>query len=220
MGNIGSISGKNDITVGPLAGNKLEESALGLQFGGGVAIHLTEKFTVTPTIGMIYGHYDPHIIAHTAAGLTVKQNIDDTADSLGATPGIALSYKQPMGKCLWDFSFAYTFYGTEDISDSAFDIGGSSHVFVEKADIDVPLPAALWDCPLHTGGYLSLTEVSGDIGDSMNSDFWTTVHGRILLDKSGKSWAWKVDRLGLGMSGIFANHFTGWDVGIDVSFKF
>jgi hypothetical protein len=222
FGTIGSLSGKNDITAprSQLKGNKIEESALGLQVGGGIGFHITERFTVTPTIGMIYGHYEPDLIAHTAKGRKAKLFLDDSADSLGATPGIGVAYKVPMGKNMWEFSAHYTFYGTEDISDSQFDIGGSSHVFEQRADLDVPLPAELWDCQLHTGGYFAVTETAGDIKDTMNSDVWGTIHGRLLLDTLNKSWAWKMDRLGIGMSGIFADHFTGWDAGVEVSFKF
>lgn len=220
MGNIGSISGKNNITVGQLKGNKLDESALGLQFGGGMAFHITERFTVTPTVGLIYGHYEPDLIAHTKKGRQAKLFLDDSADSFGATPGIGVAYKVPMGKNMWEFSAHYTFYDTEDVSDSNFDIGGSSHVFEQRADLDVPLPAELWDCQLHTGGYFALTETAGDIADSMNSDVWGTIHGRLLLDTLGKSWSWKMSRIGIGMSGIFADHFTGWDAGVEVDFKF
>ena len=218
MGNIGLISGKNDITAGPLRGNKLEESALGMQIGGGAAIHATERWTITPTIGMIYGHYNPHFDAKTGVGRSIVPFIDDDADSIGVTPGIGVAYTMPLGKNILELSGHYTFYGTEDISDSDFDIGGSSHIFEQRADLDIPLPAKLWDCPLHTGGYFALTEAAGDIADSMNSDYWATIHGRILLDPEGA--LWKVDRIGLGMSGIFANHFTGWDLGVEVRFKF
>src|SRR5687767_6838210 len=38
MGTIGYISGDHDIDVGPLAGSDFEESALGINFGGGMAI--------------------------------------------------------------------------------------------------------------------------------------------------------------------------------------
>ena len=222
MGSISSFHGKNDVDspTSLFRGNKLEESTFGLDVGGGMALHLTDRWTVTPTIGMIYGHYDPHIIAHTANGLALKRNLDGSADALGASPGIGVAYKLPMGKNMWEFSAHYTFYGTEDISDSDFDIGGSSHVFEQRADLDIPLPAELFDCQLHTGGYVSLTEVAGDISDSMSSDVWATVHGRLLLNTLGKSWAWKMDRIGIGMSGIFADHFTGWDAGVEVTFKF
>jgi hypothetical protein len=220
FGNIGYISGKNTLDAPPFNHDKLEEGALGIQVGGGVALNFTERFTVTPTIGVIYGHYEPDLIAHTATARALKPLIDDSADSLGVTPGIAVAYKLPMGKNMWEFSARYTFYGTEDISDSDFDIGGSSHVFEQRADLDIPLSAEVFDCQLHTGGYVSLTEVAGDIGDTMNSDVWATIHGRVLMNTEGKSWAWKMDRLGLGMSGIFGSHFTGWDAGVEVSFKF
>jgi hypothetical protein len=221
MGAIGYISGDNDITVGPLIGNKVDESALALHLGGGMALHFSERFTVTPTVGVLYGSYEPEFNGRTAAGRVVEAALDDeTADTIGVTPGIAVAYKQPMGKNMWEFSARYTFYGTTEISGSDFDAGGSSHVFEQRADLDIPLDASLWECPLHTGGYVSLTEAAGDISDTMRSDIWATIHGRLLLNTEGKSWAWKMDRLGLGVSGILANHFTGWDAGVEVGFKF
>jgi opacity protein-like surface antigen len=222
MGAIGYISGENDIDVGPLAFNEFEENALALHLGGGVAFHITERFTVTPTIGVLYGRYEPEINARTPAGFAVDAFLDDeTAETIGVTPGIAVAYKVPMGqKMMWDLSARYTFYGTTEISGSDFDAGGSSHVFEQRADLDIPLDASLWDCPLHTGGYFSLTEVAGDISDTMNSDIWATLHGRLLLNTEGKSWAWKMTRIGLGVSGIVGDDFTGWSAGVDVMFKF
>jgi hypothetical protein len=221
MGSIGYLTGDNTITAGNLRGSELDESALSLHLGGGIAMHLSERFTVTPTIGVLYGSYDPGFNGRTPNGRLVEAAIDDeTADVLGITPGIAMSYKVPMGKNMWDFIARYTYYGTTDVGSNDIDQGGSSHVFEQRADLDIPLSASLWDCPLHTGGYLGLTEVAGDIGDTMNSDVWATLHGRLLLNTSGRSWAWKMDRLGIGMSGIFGNHFTGWDAGVEVSFKF
>jgi len=40
------------------------------------------------------------------------------------------------------------------------------------------------------------------------------------MNTENKSWSWKMSRLGIGMSGIFADHFSGWDAGIEVQFKF
>lgn len=221
MGSIGYISGENDITVGPLRGNELDESALGLFLGGGMAFHLTERFTVTPTIGMVYGSYDPGFKGRNAAGRAVEAAIDDdTADTLGVVPGIALGYKVPMGRNMWDFSARYSFFGSTEVGGTDIDAGGSSHVFEQRADLDIPLNASLWDCPLHTGGYVSLTETAGDISDTMNSDVWATIHGRLLLNTEDQSWAWRMSRLGIGVSGIAGDNFTGWDAGIEVQFKF
>ncbi len=220
MGSIGVISGDNKLTTGSLKNNDLEDSALGMQLGGGMALHFTERFTVTPTIGMLYGHYEANWHVRNPAGRAVKKFIEGDADTIGVTPGIGMGYKVPWGKNTWEFSAHYTFYGTTEVGDSDLDAGGSSHIFEQRADLDIPLDASLFDCPLHTGGYISLTEAAGDIGDTMNSDIWATIHGRILLNTEGKSWAWKMNRIGLGMSGIFADSFTGWDAGIEVGFKF
>ena len=208
FGTIGYISGDNDV-VGSI---DLKESALGINFGGGMALHLTERFTVTPYVGVIYGHYDVEL----KNSVTI---LDDTVDTIGATPGIGLAYKLPVGRNTLTFGAKYTFFGTTDIGDSDIeDAGGSSHILEQRIDADVPLNAELWGCRLHTGGYVSLTEALGDIGDSMNSDWWVTVHPRLLFDVTGK--LWKMDRIGLGASYIKGDHFDGWDIGVDVSFKF
>jgi len=222
FGNVGLMSGKNDLAAHnanvDLRGDKLDESALGMQVGGGVALHLTERLTVTPYVGLLYGHYELDYTAHSADGKLIKAALDDSADTLGATPGISIAYKMPLGKNTLELSARYTFYGSDDVSDSNLDVGGASHVFEQKADIDIPLPWEIANCPLHTGGFLSLTETGGDISDSMASDSWATIHGRLLMNTEGKFW--KMDRAGLGMSYIAAEHFSGWDVGIEVSFKF
>jgi hypothetical protein len=170
---------------------------------------------------MIYGSYNVDWHVRNPAGRSVKKFIEDDAQTIGVTPGIGIAYRQPMGKNMWEFSAHYTYYGTTEVGDSRFtDVGGSSHVFEQRADLDIPLNASLWDCPLHTGGYVSLTETAGDISDTMDSDYWATIHGRILLNTEGKSWSWKMSRLGLGVSAIAGDHFTGWDAGVEVGFKF
>ena len=219
FGTVGYISGDHDIDAGVLAGSDFEESALGINLGGGMAIHVTERFTVTPFVGIIYGHYETDFSAKTAAGQVVEDALSESVDTIGGTPGIALAYRLPLGQNILTLGGKYTYYGTTDISgDSDVEVDGSSHILEERADIDIPLPAHLFDCRLHTGGYVSLTEAFGDIGDTMNSDIWATIHPRILLDTTGK--LWKVDRIGLGMSYVKGEHFDGWDFGVDVSFKF
>ena len=219
FGNIGYISGDHDIDVGPVAGIDIEESAFGIQFGGGVAFHLTDRFTVTPYVGVIYGHYEADVDARTPAGQAIADELEDGFDTIGGTPGVALEYALPAGPTTITFGGRYTYYGTTDISsDTDVEVGGDSHILEQRVDVDVPLNAELFGCRLHTGGYVALTEALGDVGDTMDSDVWATIHPRLLLNTSGK--LWKVERMGLGFSYIKGDNFDGWDIGIDVSFKF
>ena len=220
FGNFGYISGDNDIDVGPLAGSDFEESAIGIQLGGGMALHFTERLTITPFIGVLYGHYDAELKAGTPSAQPVEDFLDDegSADTIGATPGVGLAYRLPIGETTLTLGAKYTFFGTTDIGGSDIEIDGSSHILEQRIDADVPLNAHLWGCRLHTGGYFALTEALGDIGDTMGSDVWGTIHPRILLDTTGK--LWKVTRIGLGASYIKGENFDGWDIGVDVSFKF
>jgi hypothetical protein len=218
MGTIGYISGDHDIDVGALAGSDFEESALGINLGGGIALHLTDRFTVTPYVGIIYGHYSSDFSAKTPAQKPAEDLLSEDLDTIGGTPGINLAYKFPIGQNILTLGAKYTFFGTTDISDSEIEADGSSHVFEQRVDADVPLGAELFNCRLHTGGYVALTEVAGDIGDTMNSAYWATFHPRLVLDTTGK--LWKTERLGLGASYIKGERFDGWDFGVDVSFKF
>ena len=219
MGTFGYITGDHDIDAGPLAGSDIEESALGIQFGGGVAFHLNDRFTITPYVGVIYGHYEVDFDARTPAGEAVADELEDGFDTIGATPGIALEYALPVGRNTITFGGRYTYFGTTDISsDTDVEVGGDSHILEQRVDFDVPLNAELFGCRLHTGGYVALTEALGDIKDTMDSDVWATIHPRLLLDTTGK--LWKVERMGLGFSYIKGDNFDGWDVGIDMSFKF
>jgi hypothetical protein len=44
------------------------------------------------------------------------------------------------------------------------------------------------------------------------------VHGRIVLDFLGDFW--KVQWIGLGISHLWGDNFTGWSYGADIAFRF
>jgi hypothetical protein len=71
---------------------------------------------------------------------------------------------------------------------------------------------------LHTGGYVSRTDLFGDITDSLRSDFFSSLHGRFLLNTEGR--LWKLSRIGLGATYTMGDDFTGVDFGIEANFKF
>ena len=217
-GVLGHITGDNTINRTSLRGNKIESSITSVQFGGGVDLHVTDRFSVTPTIGMIYGHGEYEFDAKTAAGRALG-NLDTDFDTIGVVPGIAVAYKLPVGKHTIEFSSGYAFYGTSDIGDSGpLDVGGSAHEWVNKIDADFVLPGSLWNCGMHTGGYVSRTDLFGDITDSLRSDFFYSLHARFLLNTEGK--LWKMSRLGLGATYTLGDDFTGVDFGVEVNFKF
>src|SRR4051812_27291415 len=164
VGNAGYMTGQNDFTVGSLSGNEVNEDAIGLQLGGGVSFYLNDQFSITPTVGVVYGHYKIELDSHNANGDAARRFIDNDIDTIGFTPGILLAYKIPIGENILTLSASYSYFYSSDISsDNDLELTGNSHILEQKADIDIPLNAELWNCRLHTGGYISFTEALGDI---------------------------------------------------------
>ena len=222
QGVFGYLSGDNDITAGPLTNNDFKTDVFGVQFGGGVSFYLTERLKLTPSIGMIYGHYESELEDNTPAGTAAKPFLDVTLDSIGATPAVNLAYLIPLGNVAIELSTDYTLYATSDISDddesNGIEAEGTTHAWENKVDVDVPLGMELWNCKLHTGGFVSHTALFGDITDNMSTDNFFTIHPRFVANTEGK--LWRVSRLGLGASYFVGDNFSGWDVGIEFNFKF
>ena len=221
-GVIGQMSGDNRITFGTLNGNAIEESTLAVQLGGGAVFNINDRLSITPSIGVIYGHYETKFDANNAAGNAVNRLLEISLDSIGSTPGLAIAYKIPISSLTLTLSSAYTLYATSDISDEGDSRGikanGTTHVWENKIDVDVPLDWEVWNSRLHTGGFISHTALFGDITDSMNTDNFFTIHPRLVADVWGKMW--KVSTIGIGASFYAGDNLTGWDIGIDVNFKF
>jgi len=221
-GVIGYLSGDNRITFGTLDGNALEESTLALQLGGGAVFNINDRLSITPSIGVIYGHYETEFDDNNAAGAAVKDLLELKLDSIGSTPGLAIGYKIPAGSLTINLISSYTLYATSDISneDDAHGVkaNGTTHVWENKVDVDVPLNMELWNSRLHTGGFVSHTALFGDVTDSLVTDNFFTIHPRLLADVWGKMW--KVSTIGLGASYYVGQDFSGWDIGIDVNFRF
>jgi hypothetical protein len=220
IGVLGYMHGENQITTGTLNDNVLDEGALGIQLGVGADFHLTERFRITPFVGILYGHYELDFSPVTGVGTAVEPFIDNDADTIGGTPGLGIGYKIPWNNWTFELSSTYTLFATEDISsdDSPIELSGTSHVWENKFDVDVLLPWSLRDCPMHTGGYFSRTDIFGDAEEVMRSSDWYTIHGRLYADTTGKFW--KMSKLGLGASYITADDFSGVSVGVEIGFKF
>lgn len=221
-GVVGYASGDNRITFGTLNGNALEESTLALQLGGGVQFNINDRLSITPSIGAIYGHYESDFDDNNAAGTAAKRFLDLTLDSLGTASGLSVAYKIPVSSVTLTLVSTYTLYATSDISNDDDSHGvkanGTTHVWENKVDVDVPLNWELWNSRLHTGGFISHTALFGDMADDANVDNFFTIHPRLLADVWGKMW--KVSTIGLGASYYLGDNLTGWDIGIDVNFKF
>ena len=221
-GVFGYASGDNRITFGALDGNALEESTLALSLGGGAVFDIG-NFSITPSIAAIYGHYETEFDDNNAAGVAAKPVLDKIKlDSIGTASGLSLGYKIPAGDIMVNLLSSYTLYATSDMSDDGDSRGikanGTTHVWENKVDVDVPLNWELWNSRMHTGGFISHTALFGDMADDANVDNFFTIHPRLVADVWGKMW--KVSRIGLGASYYVGDNLTGWDFGIDVNFRF
>jgi len=71
---------------------------------------------------------------------------------------------------------------------------------------------------IHTGGFVSRTELFGGAALGLNTDYVYRANGRMVLDFLGK--LWKVKWLGLGVSYFWGHDVEGWSAGLDMRFKF
>jgi len=217
-GGIGHLAGENRIDRGPLRGNDIESSVTAVQFGAGAGIHFGERFAVTPTIGGLYGHGGYELDAKTSAGRALPK-LDTEFDTIGVVPGMGVSYKQPVGRSTVEFSSRYAFYGSDDLgAPRVLQVGGNSHEWQNKIDVDVPLDVSIKDYRLHTGGFVSRTDLFGDMAEGLRSSYFYMFNGRLVLNTEGK--VWKMTRFGLGATYVLGQDFSGFDFGIEVDFKF
>ena len=98
-------------------------------------------------------------------------------------------------------------------------VNGDSETWLNKIDVDVPLSMELWGHELRTGGFISRTELYGDIRNGLNIDHLYEVHGRLVLDYLKQFW--KAQWFGVGGSYLWGpNGLSGFSIGVDVSFQF
>jgi len=221
-GSFGWLNGENDITFGTLNGNSITTDIYAVALAGGVAFYINDHLKITPSIGVIYGHSELDFDAKNPNGVAAKPLLDTKLDTIGSTPSLNVAYKFPVGTVSLELSSQYTLYATSDISSEDDSHGikanGTTHVWENKIDVDIPLNVELWTCRLHTGGFISHTVLFGDITDTMRADNFFTFHPRIMLNTEGK--LWKVSDIGVGGSYYYGSNLNGWTVGIDFNMKF
>jgi hypothetical protein len=225
QGNIGSAKTENRFKTGYLQGNINTYSLLAIEFGGGARIFITDNLSISPTISGIYSHTTNEFNALNANGDAIKAAasgtyVDWSMDAWSVVPSLNLKYEYQLGQTTFSLSSLYNFFHTESFKSSSVVVGvnGSSHTWENKLDVDLPLGWTLFDRELHTGGFISRTEMFGGVAEGLNEDHVYMVNGRLVLDLMGK--LWKVRYLGIGSSYFWADHFNGWSAGLDVRLKF
>src|SRR5262249_26298565 len=142
--------------------------------------------------------------------------VDWTVHTWSVAPGLTLDYEWMWGRTTFEFSSQATFFHTKSFESSSPFVGvnGDSTTWANKLDADVPLGLRIFGLELHSGGFFSRTELFGGAAKGMNSDYFYTADGRLVLDLLGK--VWKVRWVGLGASYIWGHDFGGWSVGLDL----
>ena len=95
---------------------------------------------------------------------------------------------------------------------------GNSGSLDTKIDVDVPIGSKLLGHELHTGGYLSRTDLFGGLKAGLDTQHINEIHGRLVLDYLNQ--LWKFHWIGVGASYLWGPNIKGWEVGADVAFHF
>jgi hypothetical protein len=175
---------------------------------------------------VLYGRTDDSFLAGSAFGqenLTELRQLglaDWSVDTWSLRPALNVQYVVAIDRALITLSSDPTGFFTHGFARSNLNlkVGGDSGFVTNKIDLDIPLGVELDGHELRSGGYLSRTDLFGDLKTGLGVQHLNEIHGRIVLDFLNQFW--KVQWLGLGASYIWGTSITGWTVGADVAFRF
>jgi hypothetical protein len=226
QGNMGYLDAKYESGSGLLAGDTSKVTMSAIEFGGGARFWFGDSFSVAPTLMGLYGHTSDdyevrstfmreNLIPATQLGL-----VDWSINTWTLRPALNIQYIVRFGRNTLTLSSDSTYFHTEGFGTSNVNVrvDGNSGSIDNKIDLDIPIGIQLFGHELHTGGYLSRTELLGDLKDGLGVAHMNEVHGRLVLDVLHQ--LWKVQWIGLGASYIDGTNISGWTVGVDVAFRF
>jgi hypothetical protein len=208
------------------ASDSSEYTTYAIEFGGGARFWLSDEFSLAPTLMGLYGHTSNDYAVHSAfmranqALATRLGLIDWSVDTWTLRPALNLQYVIRWDRNIITLSSDPTYFYTEDFnrSNPNVHIDGSSGSLANKIDVDVPLGIELYGHELRSGGYLSRTELFGDLRSGLDVHHLNEIHGRLVLDFLNQYW--KFQWIGVGASYLWGPNITGWTVGADVAFRF
>jgi hypothetical protein len=197
-----------------------------IEFGGGARFWVNDHLSFAPTVMLLYGHTDE---SYSAVSTYATQNfaalrqmglIDWDVDTLSLRTALNAQYIQVFDRARLIFSIDGTAFLTRSLSgaNTQINVAGDSGFLTYKADVDIPLGVALDGHELRTGGYVSYTELYGELRDGLAVPHLQEIHYRIVADFLNQ--VWKMQWLGVGASYIWGPNFSGWTVGADVAFRF
>jgi hypothetical protein len=226
QGNIGYLKSSNHLQDPLQSGDTSEFRTFAIEFGGGGRFWITRNFSFAPTVMVLYGHTDETYSARSAFGrqelpeLLKLGLVDWSLNTASLRPALNVQYILPINRAFLTFSSDAVGYFTHGFARSNLDlrIGGDSGLVTNKIDVDIPLGVQLDGHELRAGGYLSRTDMLGDLREGLAVEHLNELHGRLVLDflhqLRGVQW------LGLGASYLWGTNISGWSVGLDVAFHF
>ena len=226
QGNLGYLESENLPREGILASDRSVYRTYAIEFGVGARFWLSDQFSVAPTISGLFGHTSNTYTARSAfmiANRTLATQlglINWSIDTWTLRPAINAQYLINWGRSIITLSSDSTYFHTEDFgsSNSNVQISGDSWSLTNKIDLDIPLGVEIYGHELRSGGYVSRTEMFGDLEQGLEVQHMNELHGRFVLDFLNQFW--KVQWIGVGASYLWGPNITGWTVGADIAFRF
>ena len=226
QGNMGYLESDNHPRTSLLAGDGSELRTFAIEFGGGARFWTSRSLSFAPTVMILYGRTNDSYSAQSAFGrqdlplLRQLGIVDWSVDSWSIRPALNAQYVIAIDRALITLSSDLTGFYTHGFARSNVNVrvGGESGFVTNKIDVDIPLGVELHGHELRSGGYVSRTELFGDLRKGLDVQHLNELHGRIVLDFLHQ--LWKVQWLGVGASYIWGTNISGWTVGADVAFRF
>jgi hypothetical protein len=226
QGNMGYLDSSNHLRTPLLAGDTSELRTFAVEFGGGARFWTTERLSFAPTVMILYGRTDDTYSAQSAFS---RQNLpelqrlglaDWSIDTWTVRPALNVQYVFALDRALITISADPTGFYTHGFARSNIHlrVGGDSAFVTSKIDLDIPLGIEFDNHELRGGGYLSRTDLFGDLETGLDVRHVNELHGRLVLDFLNQ--LWKLQWLGIGASYLWGTNISGWTVGADVAFRF
>ncbi len=226
QGNMGYLESSDHLQTPSLRGDTSELRTSAIEFGGGARFWTSQSLSFAPTVMVLYGHTDDTYYAYSQFG---RQNLaylqqlglaDWSVETWSLRPAVNVQYIVALGRTLITFSSDPTGFFTHgfDRSNVHEKIGGDSGLVTNKIDVDIPLDVEFYGHELRSGGYLSRTDLFGDLREGLGVEHVNEAHVRLVMDFLNQ--LWKVRWLGVGASYLWGTNINGWTVGADVAFRF
>jgi Solitary outer membrane autotransporter beta-barrel domain len=224
QGNLGYLTSTNHLD--DAAGNTNIYRDFSIEFGGGARFWFSRAFSIAPTFMGMYGRISDsfdassgtnpvNLAAQRQAGL-----IDWRVESWTIRPSVNFQYLIDLDRVIVTLSSDPTYFYTQGFDDpqNGPRVRGSAGSFDNKIDVDVPLKMQVLGHELRTGGFISRTDLFGDLKTGLDVPHVYELHGRLVLDMLDQ--VWKVQWLGVGASYLWGTNISGWTVGVDLAWRF